>query len=253
MRPADVRRGRTLGPNMHRENVIARMAQVARALCHQTRLGILAILLNRDATVSELAARLGLESTRISSHLKVLLARGLVSVSVGGRQHVYRVMTERVAPALAALSSLTPTRLGRSSPGDALHGGGKWGKDMRHARTCYDHLAGVADVHLLDYMLRRGWLRPVRRGDHLFYELTTKGARALVQRGVNVIRAHRSRRLFAYGCPDWTEPRPHLGGALGAALLEALTKRGLVQREGRTRRATVARPLASWVHGGAGR
>ena len=29
---------------------------------------------------------------------------------------------------------------------------------LRHARTCYDHLAGVEGVQLLREMLRRGWL-----------------------------------------------------------------------------------------------
>ncbi len=31
-----------------------------------------------------------------------------------------------------------------------------------------------------------------------------------------------SRRAFAIECLDWTERRPHLGGALGAAILAAL-------------------------------
>nr|MBA3915746.1 transcriptional regulator [Terriglobales bacterium] len=29
-----------------------------------------------------------------------------------------------------------------------------------------------------------------------------------------------ARRKFAYACLDWSERRPHIGGALGASLLE---------------------------------
>ena len=38
------------------------------------------------------------------------------------------------------------------------------------------------------------------------------------------------RRRFAYACVDWSERRPHIGGAVGAALLDlALRKRWVEQ------------------------
>jgi hypothetical protein len=39
------------------------------------------------------------------------------------------------------------------------------------------------------------------------------------------------RRRFAFACVDWSERRPHLGGALGAALLNVALKRRWVTQE----------------------
>jgi hypothetical protein len=93
----------------------------------------------------------------------------------------------------------------------------------RQARACYDHLAGVAGVSLLESLVQRGWLVARARADgRPAYELTVMGEIALRDRGVDVPAARRARRGFALACMDWTERRPHLGGALGAALLRAL-------------------------------
>jgi hypothetical protein len=56
----------------------------------------------------------------------------------------------------------------------------------------------------------------------------------------------RARRRLAYACPDWTEARPHVGGALGAAILERLYADGFVRQEPGTRLAHVERDLAAW-------
>jgi hypothetical protein len=40
----------------------------------------------------------------------------------------------------------------------------------------------------------------------------------LNEQGVHVDKAKRQRRAFARTCLDWTARRPHLAGALGAAL-----------------------------------
>ena len=43
------------------------------------------------------------------------------------------------------------------------------------------------------------------------------------------MRGHR--RRFAFGCLDWSERRPHVGGALGAALLNLALRKKWVTRE----------------------
>ena len=53
--------------------------------------------------------------------------------------------------------------------------------------------------------------------------------------------------MFAYGCLDWTERRPHLGGALGAAILSALGDAGVVERRNGSRVLTLRRPVAGWL------
>src|SRR5262249_41414654 len=83
------------------------------------------------------------------------------------------------------------------------------------ARTCYDHLAGVAGVGLLDRFLDEGWLE---WGEGRDLRLTEHGVTALGRMGVNTQTARRSRRAFAIACPDWTGWRPHRGGWVGAVV-----------------------------------
>ena len=118
---------------------------------------------------------------------------------------------------------------------------------MRQARTCYDHLGGVAGVALLDAMVARGWL--TAEGARPVYLLTLEGGRALAERGVEFERRQSSRRTFAFGCMDWTERRPHLGGALGAAVRRTLESAGYLHRVPGTRVLELARPLEDWLDG----
>jgi len=66
--------------------------------------------------------------------------------------------------------------------------------------------------------------------DALEYDVTPKGAKAFQSLGIDIAEARSLRRRFAYGCLDWSERRPHVGGAVGAALLSAfLRKRWVTQ------------------------
>jgi hypothetical protein len=124
------------------------------------------------------------------------------------------------------------------------------GTEIRQARTCYDHLAGVAGAQLLDGLLERGWLVPAESGQKITYAVPSEGESALQARGVDVTRARSRRRKFAVACVDWTERRPHLAGALGAGVLDALFRTGFVDRtdpqSGRS--VAVLKPIAAW-HG----
>jgi hypothetical protein len=101
---------------------------------------------------------------------------------------------------------------------------------LRVARTCYDHIAGTLGVALHDRLRTIGWLT-ADSADANAYELTAKGATGLQGLGVDVDRARVLRRRFAFACVDWSERRPHLGGALGAALLKVVLKRRWVTQE----------------------
>ena len=217
---------------------------VADALADSSRLAILAALLEGEATVSELAARLGLAQPRVSTHLARLRASGLVTPAAVGRHRTYRVDAARVKPLLDALYASGPAAVPRPSK----HAGRERRLDspLRRARTCYDHLAGVAGVALLETMRKRGWME-ARDDDGPGYALTSSGVRAFARRGVDVDSARASRRRFATACLDWTERRPHLGGALGAAVLGALCARGYVRRRPRGRDVKLTKPLARWL------
>jgi hypothetical protein len=97
------------------------------------------------------------------------------------------------------------------------------------ARTCYDHIAGRAGVLLHDRFHTLHWLSPISKLDNA-YELTPAGSKAFTHLGIDLEATRALRRRFACACLDWSERRPHVGGALGAALLKiALKKRWVTQ------------------------
>ena len=101
---------------------------------------------------------------------------------------------------------------------------------LRRARTCYGHLAGVAGVSLMDWLLDSHWIEPVpQRPDAVrtFYVPSAVGASMLERLGV-VIPTPKTRKSVAFSCLDWTERRHHLGGALGRSIVDAMVDRGYV-------------------------
>jgi DNA-binding transcriptional ArsR family regulator len=222
------------------------LVQLAQALADETRLRLLTVLLDGDATVSDLVTRLGVPQPRVSTHLAILRKAGLVGVEVAGRQRVYRPDTERVRAVLTALQALAPV-MPRRSPQATREV--RRNTALRQARTCYDHLAGMAGVELLETLLQRGWVESEADETETWprYHLTPAGTHALQDRGVDLTGAQRTRRRFAYGCLDWTERRPHLGGALAAAVLDALQNAGVVGRQRQTRAVTLRQSLHAWL------
>lgn len=222
------------------------LVQLAQTFADETRLRILTLLLDGDATVSDVVTRLGLPQPRVSTHLAQLRKAGLVSVAMAGRQRVYCVKAVRVKAVLDALQALAPTAPRRSPQATREV---RRNTAMRQARTCYDHLAGVVGVQLLEEMLGRAWLEHVESKEktRLLYRLTPHGTQALRERGVDIMRAQKTRRHFAFGCTDWTERREHLGGALGAAILEAMVTAGIIRRQQQSRTVILLKPVMDWL------
>ena len=123
---------------------------------------------------------------------------------------------------------------------------------LRRARTCYGHLAGVAGVALMDRMIGLGWLEEdllPASGNRVGYRLSSKGLRAMEDRGVDLAGAAGSTGNFAFGCLDWTERRQHLGGALGRAVTAFLVLQGFVGRAPGTREVTLRGSPDVWLDG----
>lgn len=222
------------------------LVRVALACADESRLRILLALLEGEATVSDLVARLELPQPRVSSHLSVLRDAGLATRRSSGRQRTYGVDAVRVGALIDTLQSpavLPSPWLPRSAQADREV---RRDSPIRRARTCYDHLAGVAAIELLDELTRRGWLTGPS-GDDRGYALTAAGASALAGRGIDIERAATTRRRFAFGCIDWTERRPHLGGALGAEMLRVLERDAFVQRRGDSRVVELRAPVIAWL------
>jgi len=225
------------------------LSGLAAALADDTRLRLLDALRAAGApgvTVNDLADRLELAQPRISTHLAVLRDADLVTLRSAGRARIYQIQP-RGRTLLAALEEAGGRAVAPRSP--AATSVVARDLPLRHARSCYDHLAGLAGVDVLDHLVFNRWL--VRSGGEdarPSYDLTPAGERSLTDLGVDVRAARGSRRMFAGGCLDWTERRPHLTGALGVALLDALVRDGVVARSDQGRRLDLIGDLDAWLN-----
>lgn len=60
--------------------------------------------------------------------------------------------------------------------------------------------------------------------------VTPAGAEFFVEWGLDLADIGQGRRRFCRPCVDWSERRPHLGGAIGAALAEQCFALGWIER-----------------------
>src|SRR5262249_44327273 len=106
------------------------------------------------------------------------------------------------------------------------------------ARICYDHLAGRLSVGLTDAFVDRGWV--VLDDDAA--EGTTAGARFFTRLGIELPTPRSRRTRACRPCLDCTQPRPHIAGAVGAALTTRYFELGWMERMTRSH-AVVVTPL----------
>ena len=197
------------------------IAAIASLVADRSRAAILQALLEGAALAAgDLARRAGVSPSTASSHLARLQAGGLVACESSGRLRCYRLASPDVVQLLEVLAQLAPAAPALTEPAVVS------ARELRLARTCYDHLAGWLGCAVTDRLVAAGHLR--RRGD-LF--TITRGGRALMSDlGIEVDRLERGRRPLARACVDWSERRPHLAGALGAAFTTELLARGWLAR-----------------------
>jgi DNA-binding transcriptional ArsR family regulator len=205
-------------------------ADVASLFGDSARANILSVLMDgRARTAKELAFVAGVSPQTTSGHLAKLAEGRLLVAKPAGRHRLYRLADPLVARAIEALMAL-------SSAGPPRHRPVARGADaLRAARTCYDHLAGRLGVGLTDAMLAGGDLRPGERD----FSVTNTGRDRFTDFGVDLDKVARQRRALARSCLDWSERRPHLAGALGAAIAQRCFELGWIERQADTRAVTV--------------
>ena len=201
------------------------IARIAGLLADPARAKMLWSLIDGTARpAGELAYSANVSAQSASGHLAKLVDGGLIEAQAQGRHRYFKLANAEVAAAVEALASLAGGNRPRP-PRPALP------VQFLNARTCYGHLAGEMAVKLLEAMLKARWLAANGRD----YELTAGGAAKLAELGIHATDIRRPRRVFARACVDLTQRRPHLGGALGDALLQLYVTRGWVQRQRRSR------------------
>ncbi len=203
---------------------------VAQALADPVRFAVLARLLEGPATVADLVGLTGVGQSNVSNHLALLRDRGVVKARREGRQVEYEIGGPAVAHVVEALSALSLG--GNSAPRPPA--------PLALARTCYDHLAGVLGVAVLEALVQLGALWQPRDSKGTI-QLGEAAARTFRRLGVDVEAALQTRRKLAYGCMDWTERQPHLGGSLGAAVCQRFLDAGWITRGADSRAVAVTK------------
>lgn len=216
----------------------AAISRIAAAIGEPARARMLYCLLDgRARTSTELAVVAEVTPSTASVHLQRLKIQRLVKAVAQGKHRYYSLGGADVAAALEALSVLAGETRATFVPSTPNR--------LRAARTCYDHIAGTLGVSLHDRFQALGWLSgDSPSADSLSTDsmtsdngcnLTPRGAKAFEALGIDVEATRSLRRRFAYACVDWSERRPHLGGALAAAILRTALKRKWVLQDLDTR------------------
>jgi len=214
---------------------IARIAEIAALAGDASRAGMLQALMDgRALTATELANVAGITPQSASGHLTRMVGAGLLGVEKQGRHRYHRLASTAVAQMLEGVMQIAAGAQPQRpvvGPRDAA---------LRKARTCYDHLAGELGVAIADAMTRHG-----------FAELTDEaglisdsGVTFLDGLGIDVEalkprKSQHSGRILCRPCLDWSERRPHLAGAVGAALCSRSLEADWVRRIAGTRAVSI--------------
>lgn len=209
----------------------AAVSRIAAAIGEPARGRMLHCLMDgRARTSTELAMVADVTPSTASVHLQRLKAQRLVKVFAQGKHRYYSLEGANVAAALEALSVLAGGPRNVFVP--------RTPNRLRAARTCYDHIAGTLGVSLHDRFKAMGWLSGGSGADNA-YDLTPSGVKAFDALGIDTEATRRLRRRFAYACVDWSERRPHVGGTVGAVLLNVALKRKWVIQDLDSRALTI--------------
>ena len=210
------------------------LSEVAALMGDPARAAMLQLLMDgRAHTASDLAHTAGVTAQTASGHLSRMVEANLLVARAQGRNRFYRLASGDVAHAMESLMALAGQRAEPAAQSAA------WRRDpdLRFCRTCYDHLAGQIGIAVTDSLTQHGHLEPKGQRD---WNLTPSGELFCERLGVDIAGARKTGRHFARQCLDWSERRPHISGALGAAIADTFFKRGWAERlrRGRTVRLT---------------
>ena len=206
------------------------LASIARLLADNTRAAFcLALLDGRSWTPTELARHAGVAPSTATEHLNAMVAGELLAEERQGRHRYVRLADPQIAELIEALAAAAPPQ--PSPAARTLSADGRR-RALAHARTCYDHLAGQVGVAIADAMTERAlvdWEQGLR--------LTQAGEQWLAELEIEVSPATKRPALRA--CLDWTERRPHMAGAVGAALCGHALDAGWIKRVGISRAVVI--------------
>src|ERR1700756_3540275 len=197
------------------------IAEIAMLVGEPARATMLSALLDgRALTASELAFAARVTPQTASTHLAKLTEAGLLSPIRDGRHRYFRLASPKVVEMLDGIVAVAFENRPRYRPLS------RQARELSAARICYDHLAGRLSVDLTEFFTTHEYMLV----EDETTEITQEGTRFLTEFGVDLSTLSSSRRRFCRLCIDWTERRPHIAGAVGAALTKRCFNLGWTER-----------------------
>jgi DNA-binding transcriptional ArsR family regulator len=197
------------------------IAEIAGLVGEPARATMLSALLDgRALTATELAQAARVTPQTASTHLAKLAEAGLVAPMRDGRYRYFRLASPRVAEMLEGIMAVALENRPRYRPLSPR------ARALSTARICYDHLAGRLSVDLTDSLVTHEYI--VARDETA--EVTPSGTRFFTGFGIDLSALGSEGRHFCRLCLDWTERRPHIAGAVGAALAKRCFDLGWMER-----------------------
>jgi DNA-binding transcriptional ArsR family regulator len=197
------------------------IAEIAAVVGEPARAIMLSALLDgRPLTASELAFAARVTPQTASTHLAKLTEAGLLVPIREGRHRYFRLASPKVVEMLDGIMAVALENRPRYRPLS------RQARELSAARICYDHLAGRLSVDLAASLITREYIAV---GDEAA-DITPAGTRFLAEFGIDLSALSSTRRPFCRLCLDWTERRPHIAGALGAALTKRCFDLGWTER-----------------------
>src|SRR5438270_1292791 len=209
------------------------IAEIAALVGEPARATMLSALLDgRALTASELAFAARITPQTASSHLAKLIEVGLLSVIPEGRHRYFRLASPKVVEMLDGIMAVALENRPRYRPLS------RQARELSAARICYDHLAGRLSVDLTNYLTAHEYI--VIGDDAEAAVITKAGTHFLTAFGIDLSAL--SSTHFCRLCLDWTERRPHIAGAVGAALTKRCFDLGWTGRMKHSRAVIVTPP-----------
>jgi DNA-binding transcriptional ArsR family regulator len=198
---------------------------ITSAIAGPVRLSVMIYLIRGQATYAELQQHLDISQSNLSNHLAVLCRANLIRKISKGRRNSYEIASPDVAQLIELLQNLQKSAPSQRNPV----------KKIALARTCYDHLAGKLGVSIFNSLVSREAIiydRPITDQAYFSKEISLgiNADKTFQAFGVDLSNITASHRKYAYACLDWTEKKPHLAGALGAAVYHAMTEQQWIAR-----------------------
>ncbi len=216
----------------------ARFSEVASLAGDPARAAMLHALMDgRALTASELARVAGITPQTASGHLAQMTAAALLQVEQQGRHRYHRLATPAVARMIESIMQVaSAAKMTAMRPPPVT---GPRDTALRAARTWYDHLAGRLGVAIVEALVSGGHVELT----HDAGLVTDSGVALFKQIGIAMASPTAGRgnstRVLCRPCLDWSERRPHLAGAIGAALCARSFEAGWIRRIKDTRAVEV--------------